>query len=348
MMKTVAKPNCRQRGNRLAKPAIRRILPSLPKRSRLYAAPKPVSLKPARVVSAPVSPERAPVAETASSHSGPRGDTLQLYLREIGQVKLLTPQEEIVLAKRIKRGDETAREHMIKANLRLVVKIARDYENQGLPLLDLINEGNIGLMKGVERFNPAKGAKLSTYASLWIKQSIRRALSNQSKTIRLPDHVVDKVSHIRKAEIKLRELLGHDPGDEEIAEHLGLPVKRVKMYRDASRAPVSLDAPLGHEADDSDRVSEVVADPNAAAPFERLAKETDAELVREMFGILTDRERAILAMRFGLNDDTQKTLEEIGKHFGVTRERIRQIEAEALLKLRHKIRKREAMADASN
>jgi len=282
------------------------------------------------------------------SNGGSRGDTLQLYLREIGQVKLLTPEEEIVLAKRIKRGDEKAREQMIKANLRLVVKIARDYENQGLPLLDLINEGNIGLMKGVERFNPAKGAKLSTYASLWIKQSIRRALSNQSKTIRLPDHVVDKVAHIRKAEIKLRELLGHDPSDEEIADHLGLPVKRVKMYRDASRAPVSLDAPLGHEADDSDRVSEVVADPNAAAPFERLAKETDAELVREMFSILTDRERAILAMRFGLNDDTQKTLEEIGKHFGVTRERIRQIEAEALLKLRAKMKKREAMAEASN
>jgi RNA polymerase primary sigma factor len=311
-------------------------------------------LKPAGLmlpVKAPIV-EKAPTApppETASaSHTGSRGDTLQLYLREIGQVKLLTPQEEIVLAKRIKRGDEKAREQMIKANLRLVVKIARDYENQGLPLLDLINEGNIGLMKGVERFNPAKGAKLSTYASLWIKQSIRRALSNQSKTIRLPDHVVDKVSHIRKAEIKLREILGHDASDEEIADHLGLPVKRVKLYRDASRAPVSLDAPLGHDADDSDRVSEVVADPNAAAPFERLAKETDAELVREMFAVLTDREKAILAMRFGLNDDTQKTLEEIGKHFGVTRERIRQIEAEALLKLRAKIKKREAMAEASN
>jgi len=285
--------------------------------------------------------------EPRESHYA-RGDTLQLYLREIGQVKLLTPEEEITLARKIKRGDEKAREQMIKANLRLVVKIARDYENQGLPLLDLINEGNIGLMKGVERLNPAKCAKLSTYASLWIKQSIRRALSNQSKTIRLPDHVVDKVAHIRKAEIKLRELLGHDPSDEEIADQLGLPVKRVKMYRDASRAPVSLDAPLGHDADDSDRVSEVVADPNAAAPFERLVKETDAELVREMFGVLTERERVILAMRFGLNDDAAKTLEEIGKHFGVTRERIRQIEAEALLKLRARIKKREAMAEASN
>src|SRR5262252_5927754 len=219
-MKTVAKPNCRQRGNRLAKPAMRRILPRLPKRSRLYAAPKPVSLKPARVVSVPVEPQPQPVAEPAS-HSGSRGDTLQLYLREIGQVKLLTPEEEIILAKRIKRGDEKAREQMIKANLRLVVKIARDYENQGLPLLDLINEGNIGLMKGVERFNPAKGAKLSTYASLWIKQSIRRALGNQSKTIRLPVHVVDKMAHIRLAERKLREALGREATDEEVADEMG-------------------------------------------------------------------------------------------------------------------------------
>src|SRR5437870_7102103 len=152
---------------------------------------------------------------TGSSHP----DALQLYMREIGQVKLLTPKEEIALARRIKRGDAEAREHMIKANLRLVVKIARDYANLGLPLLDLINEGNIGLIKGVERFNPAKGAKLSTYASWWIKQAIKRALANQSKTIRLPDHVVDKLANIRRSEMKLREVLGHDPSDEEIAIH---------------------------------------------------------------------------------------------------------------------------------
>src|SRR5947207_11136945 len=153
-----------------------------------------------------------------------QGNTLQLYLREIGQVKLLTPAEEIVLAKRIKKGDEAAREHMIKANLRLVVKIARDYEGQVLPLLDLINEGNIGLMKGVERFGPTKGAKLSTYAAWWIKQAIKRALSNQSKTIRLPDHVVDKLANIRSAEMKLHELLDREPTDEEIAADLDLDV----------------------------------------------------------------------------------------------------------------------------
>jgi RNA polymerase primary sigma factor len=270
-----------------------------------------------------------------------QGNTLQLYLREIGQVKLLTPAEEIALAKRIKRGDEAAREHMIKANLRLVVKIARDYEGQGLPLLDLINEGNIGLMKGVERFDPTKGAKLSTYASWWIKQAIKRALSNQSKTIRLPDHVVDKLANIRRAEVKLHELLNHEPTDEELADFLRMDVRRVKVYRQASKAPVSLDAPLSD--DDSDQVSEIVADPNAAAPFERLVKETDTALLKEVLAGLTDREKAILAMRFGLNDGVEKTLEEIGKVFGVTRERIRQIESEALKKLRVKMEQRDTM-----
>src|SRR5262245_22842600 len=198
---------------RAAAPRLLSSSPRLAKKSRRYSPPAAIQLEPARkagpvVVSEPPTPP----AQRAEA-----GDTLQLYLREIGQVKLLTPEEEIMLAKRIKRGDEKAREQMIKANLRLVVKIARDYEGQGLPLLDLINEGNIGLMKGVERFDPKKGAKLSTYASLWIKQSIRRALSNQSKTIRLPDHVVDKVAHIRRAEMKLHELLDREPTDEEIA-----------------------------------------------------------------------------------------------------------------------------------
>src|SRR2546430_16305404 len=180
-------------------------------------------------------PEPAPVARPAAVIQAPEakpkesvsGDTLLLYLREIGQVKLLTPAEEIVLAKRIKKGDEEAREHMIKANLRLVVKIARDYENQGLPLLDLINEGNIGLMKGVERFDPTKGAKLSTYASWWIKQAIKRALASQSKTIRLPVHVVDKVAHIRRAAAKLEEFLGREATDDALAEELHCPAARV-------------------------------------------------------------------------------------------------------------------------
>jgi RNA polymerase primary sigma factor len=293
----------------------------------------------APVAQAPVQPEPAQPTEAAVTN----GDSLQLYLREIGQVKLLTPAEEIVLAKRIKRGDKAAREHMIKANLRLVVKIARDYENLGLPLLDLINEGNIGLMKGVERFDPKKGAKLSTYASWWIKQAIKRALANQSKTIRLPVHVVDKVAHIRRAEMRLREVLDREPTDEEVASELGLDAKRVRRYRQASRAPVSLDAPIGD--DENDRVSEVVADPNATLPSEQLVYESDNELVQEILATLPEREREILAMRFGLVDGKERTLEEVGERFGVTRERIRQIQEQSLKTIRKTMEKRDQPAD---
>src|SRR3954462_6461985 len=175
---------------------------------------------------------------------------IKIYLREIGKTDLLTPQQEVELADRIKRGDPEARAHMIKANLRLVVKIAQDYANYGLPLLDLISEGNIGLMKAVERFDPNKGGKLSTYAAWWIKQSIKRALANQSKTIRLPVHIVDKIAHIRRAEMRLREVLDREPTDEEVASELGLDAKRVRRYRQASRAPVSLDAPIGDDEND--------------------------------------------------------------------------------------------------
>jgi RNA polymerase primary sigma factor len=264
---------------------------------------------------------------------------LQLYLREIGQVKLLTPEEEIALARRIKHGDRQARERMINANLRLVVKIAREYEWIGLPLLDLINEGNLGLMKGVKRFDPEKGAKLSTYASWWIKQSIKRALANQSKTIRLPVHVVDRLARIRKAGARLRGMLGREPTDEEVAADLGLDARRIRQYREAARAPVSLDGPIGDN--DATPVSEVVADVNAAAPFDRLVKATDMALVREVLGTLKVRERKILTMRFGLDDGEPKSLEAVGNRLGVTRERIRQIQQEVLQKLRVKLEKRD-------
>jgi RNA polymerase primary sigma factor len=272
-----------------------------------------------------------------------RGDSLQLYLQEIGQVKLLTASEEIELAKRIQRGDEAAREHMIKANLRLVVKIARDYEGLGLPLLDLINEGNMGLMTGVERFDHKRGAKLSTYAAWWIKQNIKRALANQSRTIRLPVHVVDRLAHMRRAEVKLREALDREPTDDELAHELDLDPQRVRRYRDASRAPISLESPVGD--DDSSRIADVVADPNAVAPFDRVMLETDTELVREVLATLTERESSILNLRFGLKDGNQRTLEEIGEKMGVTRERIRQIQDGALKKLRAKMEERDAPAE---
>jgi len=269
----------------------------------------------------------------------PQANMLQLYLREIGQVKLLTPVEELALAKRVKRGDKKAREHMITANLRLVVKIARSYEAFGVPLLDLINEGNIGLIKGVQRFDHKKGAKLSTYASWWIKQAIRRALSNQSKTIRLPVHVVEKLTHIRKAEVRLRETLDREPTDEEVADDLGYKLHRIRQYRDASRAPVSLDSPINE--DNATSVAEHVADANAAAPFDEILNRNDTELVQEVLATLSARESRILALRFGLDNGKPKTLEEVGARLGVTRERIRQIQEEALQKMRVKIEKRE-------
>ena len=285
----------------------------------------------------PVGVEKESAPPARSEHA--RSDSLQLYLNEIGRVKLLTPKEEIALARKIKRGDQRAREDMIKANLRLVVKIARDYDGLGLPLLDLINEGNIGLMKGVERFDPRKGAKLSTYAAWWIKQNIKLALANQSKTIRLPVHVVDKVAQLRRAEMKLREMLDRDPTDEELAHELQIDLRRVQLYRQAARAPVSLDAPIGD--DESNRIADVVADPNAAAPFDRVILETDTELVKEVLTTLTGRENEILALRFGLKDGKERSLEEVGEHFDLTRERIRQIQEQALRKLRSKMEERD-------
>ncbi|HEU6449396.1 MAG TPA: sigma-70 family RNA polymerase sigma factor [Verrucomicrobiae bacterium] len=269
------------------------------------------------------------------------GDTaIKLYLREIGQVKLLTPQEEIDLAAKIKKGDKKAREQMIKANLRLVVKIARDYEGIGLPLLDLISEGNIGLMKAVERFDPKKGGKLSTYGSWWIKQAIKRALANQSKTIRLPVHLVDKISKMRRVAMKLQEELGREPTDEELADELGMTATRVRQMRLAAIRPASLDAPIGD--DDSNNFSDVVEDENAATPYENLEERTVTGMLQEMVKHLDDREATILRYRFGLDGGSEKTLEEVGEKFGVTRERVRQIQNLALKKLRKMIEKLEA------
>jgi RNA polymerase primary sigma factor len=264
----------------------------------------------------------------------------KLYLREIGQVKLLTPGEEIELAAKIKKGDKKAREQMIKANLRLVVKIAHDYEGFGLPLLDLISEGNIGLMKAVERFDPSKGGKLSTYGSWWIKQSIKRALANQSKTIRLPVHLVDKIAKMRRVAMKLQEVYGREPTDEELAEELGMTPSRVAQMRTAAIRPASLDAPIGD--DDSNNYSEIIADEAAHTPYKQLEDATVTAMLREMVKTLDEREATILRYRFGLDGGPERTLEEVGEKFGVTRERVRQIQNIALNKLRKMIEKLEA------
>ena len=258
-----------------------------------------------------------------------------LYLREIGQVSLLTRQEELALARRVQKGDEAAREHMIKANLRLVVKIAREYEGQGLPLLDLISEGNIGLMKAVERYDPGRGVKLSSYAAFWIKQAIRRALANSSKTIRLPVHVQEKLLHINRAALKLRRELGREPDDEEIADEVGISVKRIRRFRQAALSPVSLDAPLND--DETNRLSETVADENALPPDLHVDDQIHLKLLEEALQDLDPRETTILRQRFGLDGKAGRTLDEVSRQFGLTRERIRQIQNRALRKLRAKI-----------
>jgi RNA polymerase primary sigma factor len=299
-------------------------------------AAEPPRGEPLRV---PRAVEELPVQERERS-SYDADTAIKLYLREIGQVKLLTPEEEVELAARIKKGDKKAREQMIKANLRLVVKIAHDYEGFGLPLLDLISEGNIGLMKAVERFDPAKGGKLSTYGSWWIKQSIKRALANQSKTIRLPVHLVDKISKMRRIAMRLQEEFGREPTDEELAEEMGIPVSRVTQMRTAAIRPASLDAPIGD--DDSNNFSEIVQDENAHTPYEQLEEKTVTKMLQEMVKTLDPREATILRYRFGLDGGSEKTLEEVGQKFGVTRERVRQIQNIALNKLRKMIEKLEA------
>ncbi len=265
---------------------------------------------------------------------------LNRYLREIGRIALLTPQQEIELAAKIKKGgDAAARERMINANLRLVVTIAHDYANLGLPLLDLISEGNIGLTKAVERFDPAKGAKLSTYAMWWIKQSIKRALANQSKTIRLPVHLVDKITKVRRVSLQMSDELGREPTDDELGEEIGIASEKVARLKSVGIRPASLDAPIGD--DDSTEFGEIIDDEQAQTPFELLR---DKDLLHEMDGVLDvldKREKKIISQRFGLNGGKPKTLEDVGRDFGVTRERIRQLQNIALAKLRRALSKKE-------
>lgn len=296
------------------------------------------------------SSAKVPTEEQTPELSGRRelaetGSALSQYMNHAGEVPLLTVEDEIRLARRIKRGDAVAREHMIRANLRLVIKIARDYEGFGLPLLDLISEGNIGLMRAVDKFDPAKGAKLSTYAALWIKQQMRRALANQSKTIRLPVHMVEKIARMRRACDEHVETHGCQPTDEELARTLKLSVKKVALMRRSSMRPSSLDAPLSEP--DSSRLGELVPDHKAETGYEELERKTRVTLLLDFMRQLDEREAGILAMRFGLDGGEGMTLEEIGEQFGVTRERIRQVQNEALTKLRRLLEHREALPIAA-
>lgn len=274
-----------------------------------------------------------------------RRDGIEIYLNEIGQIPLLTPAEEVKLANRIKRGDQSARQHMIKANLRLVVRIAKDYQGMGLPLLDLVNEGNIGLMKAVEHFRPDKGAKFSTYAAWWIKQSVRRALSNQSRTVRLPIHIADRVSKLNRASFALSEELGREPTDDELAAKLGVEPDRVNQLRTVSTTPLSLDASLNDGDGDSAAFGEIISDDKAATPAEILAGKSLITEMRSLMGELDRRESEIITKRFGLDGQRPRTLEEVSKKFNVSRERIRQIQEVALQKLRRAWLRQETPSD---
>jgi RNA polymerase primary sigma factor len=274
------------------------------------------------------------------------GDSgIKIYLREIGQTPLLTREEEVKLARRIKRGDQAARQQMIKANLRLVVKIAHDYSSYGLPLLDLISEGNIGLMKAVERFDPKKGGKLSTYAAWWIKQSIKRALANQSKTIRLPVHLVDKIARMRRVAMQLAEEFGREPTDEELAEELLMTPAKIAQLRTAAIRPASLDATVGQEEDGAS-LGDMIGDESAHTPSDLLSDKNLRKSVMDLLHVLDERELKIITMRFGLDGKKEMTLEEVGKKFKVTRERIRQLQNIALRKIKRALDKQDKLKPA--
>jgi RNA polymerase primary sigma factor len=264
---------------------------------------------------------------------------MKVYLREIGRTPRLTPQQEIELAAKIRNGDRKARALMISSNLRLVVTIAQDYANLGLPILDVISEGNIGLMTAVDRFDPSKGAKLSTYAAWWIRQSIKRALSNQSKTIRLPVHLGDKISKMRRVALQMSEELGREPTDDELAEEVGIASAKVSQLKTASIRPASLEAPISD--DDLTEFSESVGDEEARTPFELLRDKDLQKNVGGLLEVLDAREKKIISQRFGFDGGARKTLNEVGKKLGVSRERIRQLENIALSKLRRALSQKE-------
>ena len=271
--------------------------------------------------------------KTTSTESAAIDDPVKVYLKEIGRVPLLTPEEETALAIRIIEGDMRAKQRLSEANLRLVVSIAKRYVGRGMQFLDLIQEGNLGLIKAVEKFDYTKGFKFSTYATWWIRQAITRAIADQARTIRIPVHMVETINKVKKVSSQLLHKNGHEPTAEEIAEELEMPVEKVREIMRVAQEPVSLETPIGEEEDS--HLGDFIPDDDAPAPADAASHTLLKEQLEEVLGSLTDREAKVLRLRFGLEDGRPRTLEEVGKEFDVTRERIRQIEAKALRKLRH-------------
>ena len=265
-------------------------------------------------------------------------DPVRMYLKDIGKIPLLDPEREAYLAERIALGDQDAKNELVEANLRLVVSIAKKHVGRGMYFLDLIQEGNLGLMKAVDKFDHTKGYKFSTYATWWIRQAITRAIADQARTIRIPVHMVETINKLIRVQRQLLQELGREPYPEEIAEKMGLPVERVREIQKISQEPVSLETPIGEEEDS--HLGDFIQDDNVPVPAEAAAFTLLKEQLVEVLGTLTEREQKVLCLRFGLEDGRARTLEEVGKEFDVTRERIRQIEAKALRKLRHPSRSR--------
>ena len=265
-------------------------------------------------------------------------DPVRMYLKEIGKVPLLSADEEIEYAKRMEEGDEEAKKRLAEANLRLVVSIAKRYVGRGMQFLDLIQEGNLGLIKAVEKYDYRKGFKFSTYATWWIRQAITRAIADQARTIRIPVHMVETINKLVRVQRQLLQELGREPSPEEIAENMDIPVERVREIQKISQEPVSLETPIGEEEDS--HLGDFIQDDNVPVPAEAAASTLLKEQLVEVLGTLTEREQKVLRLRFGMDDGRARTLEEVGKEFNVTRERIRQIEAKALRKLRHPSRSR--------
>lgn len=265
-------------------------------------------------------------------------DPVRMYLKEIGNIPLLTPEEEVELAKEMKEGSKQAAKKMAEANLRLVVSIAKRYVGRGMQFLDLIQEGNVGLIKAIEKYDYTKGYKFSTYATWWIRQAITRSIADQARTIRIPVHMVETINKLIRVSRQLLQELGREPLPEEIAKELDMPVERVREILKISQEPVSLETPIGEEEDS--HLGDFIQDDNVPVPAEAAAQTLLKEQLDEVLDTLTEREQKVLRLRFGMNDGRARTLEEVGKEFDVTRERIRQIEAKALRKLRHPSRSR--------
>jgi RNA polymerase primary sigma factor len=309
----------------------------VPAKAVARIAPKPAPARPAPDLDTDPTEPGLPWEELSTEERSP----IRYYLDQIGKTPLLSLEEETALARRVLKGDEAARQKMIQSNLRLVVRIAKDYDNFGLSLMDLISEGNFGLIKAVERFDPDKGGKLSTYASWWIKQAIKRALASNGKTIRLPVHMVDRIAQMRRITARLTTELGREPHNDEIAAAMEIPLAKVVHMKSIANRAASLDQPVGEEGDAT--LGDLVKDDSERTPFETLRGKSDNAEIAEMLSALEPREAEILTHRFGLDGESPLTLEEVGERFKLTRERVRQLQQSALMQLRRIMTERQKL-----